>query len=433
MGSTQGRQATRHLRPDVGRAAPATIRRALTVGQNLVPRGSAAKPSIPKSEMAATQSPPQPDRKSAKQQTLRVAIVHDWLIGGGAELVVEQLHKLFPDAPIYTSYCTREWRRRLDGKVRTGWLQWWPFSRLRKFLPLFRIWWFTHLDLHDYDLVISSSGAEAKGVHVPSSAVHINYCHAPTHYYWSRYDEYMAHPGFGIFDGLARFGLKRLVGPLRKWDYKAAQRPDYIIANSSHIKAEIQRYYDRSATVVYPPVYTERFKAHVGTKKRRGFVIAGRQTPYKRFDLAVTACSKLGLPLTVIGNGPEHRRLRRLAGKSVTFLGKVSDSVLEEELASAKALLFPGLDDFGITPLEAMAAGTPVVAYKAGGALDYIVPHKTGVFFDEENVTSLAKALRDVSREQFASVEISHFAERFTRERFRRNMRLLVKKVMTNA
>jgi glycosyltransferase involved in cell wall biosynthesis len=426
----QGQQPQQRVRPDVGRAAPATVKRALSIGQNLVPRGSAARRVPPQSAQPAKQPVPKVVRE---QQPLRVAIVHDWLIGGGAELVVEQLHKLFPDAPIYTSYCTREWRERLDRKVKTGWLQLWPFSRMRKFLPLFRIWWFTHLDLSDYDLVISSSGAEAKGIRVPHSTIHINYCHAPTHYYWSRYDEYMKSPGFGMFDGLARFGLRHLVGPLRKWDYKAAQRPDYIIANSTHIKSEIQKYYDRSATVIYPPVYTERFKALVGTKKRKGFIISGRQTPYKRFDLAVAACTKLNLPLTVIGNGPEHRRLRKMAGKSVTFLGKVSDSVLEEEFASAQALIFPGLDDFGITPPEAMAAGTPVIAYKAGGALDYVIPHKTGVFFDEQHVKSLALALRAFNKEHFSSVEISHFADRFSRERFRRNMRLLVKKVMSEA
>lgn len=408
------------------------LRPAMGVGRNLVPRGSAAKviaTNTAKAKMLSEKLDA-PEGEGKANDTFKVAIVHDWLIGGGAELVVEQLHKLFPEAPIYTSYCTKVWRNRLDGKVKTGWLQWWPFSRLRKFLPVLRIWWFTHLNLRDYDLVISSSGAEAKGIRVPHSVVHINYCHAPTHYYWSRYDEYMKHPGFGIFDNLARFGLRTLVGPLRKWDYKAAQRPDYIIANSTHIKAEIERYYDRAATVIYPPVYTERFKAKVGTKKRRGFIVSGRQTPYKRFDLAVVACSKLGLPLTVIGDGPDSRRLRKLAGKSVTFLGKVPDRVLEEEFASAKALLFPGLDDFGITAVEALAAGTPVIAYKAGGALDYVEPGRTGVFFEEESVKSLAVALKEFSKMSFASVEISHYAEKFSRQQFRRKMRLLIKKVM---
>jgi glycosyltransferase involved in cell wall biosynthesis len=193
-------------------------------------------------------------------QKPRVAIVHDWLYGGGAERVIYELHQLYPEAPIYTSYCSREWRDKLDNVVVTGWLQHWPFNRLRKFIPFLRIWWFTHLDLSAYDLVISSSGAEAKGIKVPKSTLHINYCHAPTHYYWSRYDEYMSRPGFGIFDPLARLGLKLLVSPLRKWDFKAAQRPDYMIANSSHIQAEITKYYNRDSTVIFPPVNIERFQ-----------------------------------------------------------------------------------------------------------------------------------------------------------------------------
>lgn len=367
---------------------------------------------------------------------LRVAIVHDWLIGGGAELVVEQLHRIFPDAPIYTSYCTREWRKRLDGKVRTGVLQYWPFSRLRKYIAPLRIWWFMHLDFSGYDLVISSSGTgEAKGIRTPHSTVHINYCHSPTHFYWGRYDEYMRHPGFGAFDWLARLGLRLLVRPLRRWDYKAAHRADYMLTNSSHTRAEIQKYYDRAATILHPPVYTERFRtlsaASAKTaKKRRGFVVAGRQVPYKRFDLAIVACTKLGLPLTVIGTGPDHKRLRKLAGKTVTFLGKVSDEVVAEEFAAARALIFPGLDDFGITPVEAMAAGTPVIAFKAGGALDYVVPGKTGLFFDEQTARSLAAALKHFRSTSFDSAAIAHAAERFSRQRFSRTMRLFITKVM---
>lgn len=352
----------------------------------------------------------------------KVAIVHDWLVGGGAELVVEQLHELFPDAPIYTSYATNEWRKRLDNKVVTGWLQ--PFGKIRKFIPVLRIWWFTHLKLDGYDLVISSSGAEAKGIKVPNNTLHVNYCHAPTHYYWSRYDEYMAHPGFGLFDPLARFGLWLLVKPLRSWDLKAAQRPDYIIANSTHIQAEIQKYYDRDSAVIFPPVYFERFQkpAHRAAK-RRGFLISGRQTPYKRFDLAVVACTKLGLPLTVIGNGPDNARLRRLAGKSVTFLGRVPDDVLEQEFASAQALLFPGLEDFGITPVEAMAAGTPVLAYHAGGALDYVKPRVTGDFFDEQTAGSLAKALKKFDSGAYSSAAIRAYAQKFSKERFQKDMK----------
>lgn len=360
---------------------------------------------------------------------LNVAIVHDWLVGGGAELVVEQLHKLFPDAPIYTSYASREWRDRLNGKVRTGWLQY--MGRLRKFIPLLRIWWFTRLDLSGYDLVISSSGAEAKGIKVPEGTVHINYCHAPTHYYWSRYDQYMKQPGFGAFDWLARIGLSMLVAPLRKWDYKAAQRPDHLIANSKHTQAEIKKYYNRDSTVIHPPVYMERFQKRENLKlKRRGFLVVGRQTPYKRFDLAVEACNQTEQLLTVIGTGPDHARLRKLAGHDITFLGKVSDEVTEQEFASAEALIFPGLDDFGITPVEAMASGTPVIAYHAGGALDYVLPGKSGEFFDKPTAESLAEVLRNFRPERYSHSAIAVFARRFSRERFQEAMLRYIKGVL---
>ncbi|CAN5423391.1 glycosyltransferase family 4 protein [soil metagenome] len=379
---------------------------------------------------SAKQSPSATDKAAPKDTGFRVAIVHDWLIGGGAELVVEQLHKMFPSAPIYTSYCTPEWRARLDNKVVTGWLQHWPFSRLRKFIPLLRIRWFTRLNLEAYDLVISSSGAEAKGIRV-KKPLHINYCHAPTHYYWSRYDEYLKQPGFGIFDGLARLGLRLLVGPLRKWDYKAAQRPDHIIANSRHIQAEIKKYYGRESVIIHPPVYLERFqKAANRNRARSGFVISGRQTPYKRFDLAVVACTKLNLPLTVIGSGPDQRRLRRLAGPNVTFLGRASDEVIEEEFAQAVALIFPGLDDFGITPVEAMASGTPVIAYGAGGALDYIKPGVTGELFAEQSLTSLAKTLHTFKPENYNSKDCRLMAQTFSTDKFARHLQTHLKTLL---
>jgi len=362
------------------------------------------------------------------QSPQRVAIVHDWLVGGGAELVVEQLHKLYPEAPIYTSYTTPEWRQRLDNKVRTGWLQ--PFGKIRKYIPFLRIWWFTHLKFTDYDLVLSSSGAEAKGIRVPKGTVHVNYCHAPTHYYWSRYDEYLKRPGFGVFDPLARLGLRLLVGPLRKWDYKAAQRPDYFIANSTHIQQEIKKYYGRESIIIQPPVYIERFqKPENQNLARKGFIISGRQTPYKRFDLAIAACTKLELPLTVIGDGPDQGRLRRLAGPDITFLGKVSDDVLEREFASATALIFPGLDDFGVTPVEAMAAGTPVIAYQAGGAHDYIVPAKTGDFFAKQTATSLAVALKKFKPSQYDNRAIAAYARQFSAENFRMRLTAFLKTI----
>jgi glycosyltransferase involved in cell wall biosynthesis len=306
---------------------------------------------------------------------------------------------MFPDAPIYTSYCTDEWREKLDNKVITGFLQHGPFPKLRKYVGLLRIWWFTHLDLSKYDLVISSSGnGEAKGVRTPDTTTHICYCHSPTHYYWRHYDQYMRRPGFGIFDPLARLGLRLLVSPLRHWDLAASKRPDYFIANSTHIQRDIQTYYGRDSEVIFPPIDIDRFK-DAPQNTRRGFVAMGRQTPAKHTDIIVEACTKLSLPLTVIGDGPDVPRLQSLAGPTVTFLNKasnsrVSDADMPAKLSGAEAYIFASFDDFGIAPIEAMAAGTPVIAYKAGGALDYVKEGKTGMFFTEQTTDSLVQALQ---------------------------------------
>lgn len=355
----------------------------------------------------------------------KVAIVHDWLIGGGAEKVVEALHQMYPDAPIYTSYCSDEWRKKLNSKVVTGYLQHWPFSKLRKFIPVLRIWWFGSLKFDDYDIVISSSGAEAKGIKTPGHVRHISYIHAPTHYYWSRYNQYIKEPGFGIFDPLARIGLKFLVGPLRRWDYKAAQRADVVIANSTFTKTQIKKYYHRDSTVVFPPVDTDYFKP---TKKqtRQGFVITGRHTPYKRFDLAVAACTKLNLPLTVFGNGPDTNRLKGIAGQTIRFMGHANRSQLREALQKSSAFIFPGTDDFGIAPVEALAAGCPVIAYKDGGALDYVVPGKTGEFFSKPNTKALAATLEKLQLSKYNNDNVVLSAQSFSQDTFKQSIAKLV-------
>ena len=353
---------------------------------------------------------------------LKVAIVHDWLYGGGAERVVYELHKMFPDAPIYTSYCSDDWREKLDGKVVTGFLQNWPFSKLRKFLPVLRIWWFSRLNFEGYDLVISSSGnGEAKGITVPEGTKHVCYCHTPTHFYWRHYDQYVAQPGFGVFDPLARLGLKLLVGPLRLWDLKAAQRPDYMIANSTQIQADIKEFYGRDSVVIFPPVDIERF-ASAKASKRQGFVTMGRQVPYKRYDVVVETCAKLGVPLKVVGRGPDHDRLKRLAGPTVEFLTDVTDEQMPAQLAGANAFLYAAHEDFGIAPPEALAAGTPVIAYKAGGALDYVKPGKTGQFFDAQDINALAAVIRTFDPKKYDHLEIATFAKRFSSDKFVHNM-----------
>jgi glycosyltransferase involved in cell wall biosynthesis len=357
---------------------------------------------------------------------LKVAIVCDWLLGtGGAERVVLELHRMYPQAPIYTSqydsnpkvWFGETWFQ--DADIRTTWLQKLP-KILKKFLPILRAIAFSRLNLSNYDLVISSSGAEAKFVKVSDKAIHIAYIHAPTHYYWARYDEYIKNPGFGLLNPLARLGLKLLAGPMRHWDYKAAQRPNFLIANSNYTKEQIKKYYHRESYVIHPPVDIERFKSHnQPSDKRHGFVIAGRQTPYKRFDLAVEAATKLKVPLIVIGKGPEHRWLKKLAGKNVTFLTKVSDLDMAKHFGEAKAFVFPAVDDFGIVAVEAMAAGCPVIAYRKGGALDY-VNKETGIFFEKQTVKALSEAMQLAAVKKFNHSKIIAQAAKFSPQVFQK-------------
>lgn len=367
---------------------------------------------------------------------MKVAIVCDWLLGtGGAERVVLELHRMYPDAPIYTSqydsnpklWYGGEWFSGAD--IRTGWLQKLPKS-LKKFLPVFRAWYFSRLKLKDYDLVISSSGAEAKFVKVRDKTRHISYIHAPTHYYWSRYEQYLAEPGFGAFDAIASFALKLLVGPMRHWDHKAAQRPDQLIANSNHTKDQIKKYYGRDSVIIHPPVDVARIKnSSMPDSERFGFVTAGRQTPYKRFDLAVEAATQVNATLIVIGKGPEHSKLKKMAGRSVTFLTKLSDHEMYQRLGESKAFIFPGIDDFGIVAVEAMAAGTPVIAYRDGGALDY-VNKSTGIFFNDQTPASLAQAMKSFNSSNFDHSKIIKQAEQFKPEVFVSGIKKIVRQIV---
>lgn len=370
---------------------------------------------------------------------MKVAIVCDWLTGiGGAERVVYELHKLYPKAPIYTSQYdpgSLDWLE--DANVRTTWLQTLPKS-LKKFLPLFRAWAFSHLDLSEYDLVLSSSGAEAKGVRTGPDTVHICYCHAPTHYYWTRHEEYLERPGFPRgFNWLAKLGLKSLIGPLRRWDRRAAKRPDYMVTNSTHTQAMIKRYYRRDSIVIAPPVETDRFRLRDRDALRHGFMVAGRQTPYKRFDLAIRACDQLKVPLIVIGDGPDHRRLEKLAdklpGRGTTFLTNVNDSEIADHFASALGFILPNMDDFGIVAVEAMAAGTPVIAYNKGGALDYVVPGKTGLFFEKQTVVNLAKVLEAATTKTFDYQAIAEHATQFSVAVFVKNMQNYIKECLADS
>jgi glycosyltransferase involved in cell wall biosynthesis len=224
--------------------------------------------------------------------------------------------------------------------------------------------------------------------------------------------------------------LRLLVGPLRRWDYKAAQRADYFIANSTHIQADIKKYYGRDSVVIYPPVDTERFNAPSNTK-REGFIVASRQVPQKKFDLAIQACNNLSLPLTVLGKGPEHKKLVAMGGETIKYVEQVSNADMAKYFAGAAGFIWPCFDDFGIVAVEAMAAGTPVVAYQAGGALDYVVPGKTGEFFQPQTAEALAKVLQDFNSNDYDSKNIKQAAANFSPEKFESNMKAFIEKLLS--
>lgn len=363
--------------------------------------------------------------KTAKTKP-KIAIVCDWLTNmGGAENVVLAMHEAFPEAPIYTSTFVPEAMplfRDLD--IRTTYLQKLPpwLRKLHKLFPMLRVHAFRQLDLSEFDIILSSSSAEAKQIKkTRPEQIHICYCHTPIRYYWSHYQEYRRNPGFGpMLNFLAQLSMPMLVPSLRRADYQAAQQVDYFIANSEFIKQRIERYYHKPATVIHPPVDTERFQP---AKKRSDFYVAlGRQVPYKRIDLAVQAATQLGIKLKVFGKGPEHQRLMSLAGPTVTFHtdfhGDASNQAVEAALNQAKGFIFPAEEDFGIVQVEALAAGTPVISYGVGGTLDIVKNHKHGIYFHQQTVESVINAIQQAEQQHFNPTTLAHQAQKFTKKVF---------------
>lgn len=363
----------------------------------------------------------------------RIAIVHDWLTNmGGGENVVLALAEAFPGAPIYTSTYTPETMPAFSNlDVRTTYLQKLPgpLKKLHKFFPMLRVRAFQKLDLSEFDIIISSSTAESKQVRkTRPDQVHICYCHTPIRYYWSHYEEYKKDPGFGSINWLVRLAMPLLVPMLKKADYAAAQKVDVFVANSEEVRDRIKKYYNKSATVVHPPVDIDRFEP----SRQRGeyYVALGRQVPYKRVDLAVAACTKLGLPLKVYGNGSEHARLVAMAGPNIQFFterfGNASDEAVEKALNSARGFIFPAEEDFGIVQVEALAAGAPVIAYGRGGALDIVQDGESGVLFDKQSVGSLVDALERAETINFLPATLRRKSRRFEKSLFISKMRRIV-------
>lgn len=353
---------------------------------------------------------------------LKVAIVHDWLVSyAGADRVVDCMHHVFPDAPIYTLVYDKKkmpsWFRNYD--IRTTWVQKIPFATklYKKLLPLMP-GAFEALDLSEYDLVLSSSSSCSKGVITRPDAVHICYCHTPIRYVWDFYYTYRdnANP-------LVRAVMPSQMHKLRQWDKCAADRVDYFIANSCYIAQRIKKYYRRDSDVIYPCVHINQSPF---VEKEDFYLVVGRFTWYKRMDLAVAACTKLGRRLVVIGTGDEEKRLRSMAGPTVEFKGGgLSDEEVRSYYLRAKAFLFPGEEDFGITPVEAQSAGTPVLAYGRGGACETVVDGRTGLLFHAQTVDSLAECIEKFEAEGVACTkeEIRAHSLRFSEERFEAQLR----------
>jgi len=355
---------------------------------------------------------------------MRLALVHDWLNQrGGAEDVLETLAAMFPGAPIFTSIY---WPEKMpphyrQWPVRVSFMDGLPgiHRHHQPYLPLYPIA-FEHFDLSGYDLILSNKSGFCHGVRKPRGALHICYCLTPTRYVWG-FDDYAAREGLRP----AQLQILRpVVNLLQRWDKAAAQRVDHFIAISSEIQRRIARFYGRESTLLYPPVALDRFvpRADVGDY----FLSLGRLIPYKRVDLAVRACAALNLPLRVGGDGRDRERLRRMAGPAVQFLGRVPEADLPELMARCRAFIFPGLEDFGIAPVQALAAGRPVIAFAGGGALDIVQDGVNGVLFHEPTVEALAAALERFSRLRFDPEVIRRSAEKFDAAVFEKKLRAFI-------
>ncbi len=352
---------------------------------------------------------------------MKTALVHDWLTGmRGGEKCLEVMCELFPDAPIYTLLHNKGSMSPLieSRTIYTSFIDGLPAKeqQYRKYLPLFPIA-AAQFDLSDYDLVISTSHAVAKNVRVRSGAVHICYCFTPMRYVWDMYDHYFGKGKAGLPIRLAMTVIAPL---LRWWDVRTAAHVTEFIAISEEVRRRINRHYRRAADMVYPPVDTEQFQ--LSETSEDFYLIVSALVPYKRVDIAVDAFNKSGQRLIIAGTGPESGRLRAMAGPGIEFLGWQTDDQLARLYARCRALIFPGVEDFGIVPLEAQASGKPVIAFGEGGALETIVDGVTGTFFREQTPESLRDGVERAALIKFNPAEIRRHALQFSRTNFKQKI-----------
>ncbi len=377
---------------------------------------------------------------------MKVAIVYDrvnkW---GGAERVLLTLHEIFPDAPLFTSVYNPEkasWAQ-VFPEVNASFLQKIPFMNDKhELLAPLMPFAFETLDFSSYDLVISVTSEAAKGIITRPPTVHICYCLTPTRYLWSHYSEY--------FKGQSLKDLtKPVVKYLRIWDEIAAQRPDVMVGISTEVQDRIKKYYERESEIIYPPVDIDKFKnqklgptasskikkTYQNLKRDDYYLLVSRLVPYKKVDLAIKAFNGLGLPLVIVGTGSEDKKLKKMAKRNVMFKGLVSEKELVGTYQGAKALIFPQEEDFGITAVEAQACGIPVIAFKAGGALDTVIDGKTGIFFEKQTIEHMLGAIRrfhDSNHGNKMSAECIRNAQKFSKERFKKEFKELVEKHLSS-
>ena len=355
----------------------------------------------------------------------RVAIVHEWFTSmRGGEKCVEVLCELFPQATLFALVHKKgSVSSTIESMpIRTSFIQRLPFAErhYRHYLPLFPTA-VEGFDMNEFDLVISSNHCVAKGVRTKPNTLHICYCHTPMRYVWDMYMEYFGRGRAGV---ATRIGMRLFLDKLRRWDVRTASNPHCYIANSHNIGMKIQKIYNRTADVVYPPVNTSLFQ--LSHRQGTYFLIISAFAPYKRIDLAIEAFKRTGDTLIIAGDGPDAKRLKKMAAPNIEFVGWQPDEQLKDLYAGCKAVVFPGEEDFGIVPVEAMACGKPVIAFAKGGALETIVDTpslKTGIAFQEQTVDSLVEAIRSFREEEFKPEELRAYACRFDREVFKEKMR----------
>jgi len=346
----------------------------------------------------------------------KIALVHDYFVQmGGAERVAEAMHDSFPSAPMYTTVALPQ---SLPHRLRAADIRTSPLQRLpaldRRFRHYFMLYPLAveHFDLSQYDLIFSSSSGYAKGVHRRRNAIHVCYCHTPMRWVW-RYDDYVARERFGR---VARATLPLFLWGLRRWDLRASQQPNYYIANSRVVASRIRKIYGREAFVIPPPIDVNRFQ--MSSEIADYYLVLSRLMPYKRIDLAIEACKRTNRRLIVIGDGPDRARLQTLADDRIQFLGRQPDEIVNYYAARCRALLFPGEEDFGMAPLEANAAGRPVIAYRGGGAVETVEEGTTGVFFDQPDSRALATAIEEFEGLRWNQLTLRRHAEKFDRTVF---------------